>query len=221
MVVFFLFRVVYWALLYTPGTSTALYSYFAHASNSPVMVFELLMNRLWHVPLHVFFTLFAAVGYMFITWIFYSQTAVWVYSFLNWSAAMAPAFYLGLLVAFVIFHFFCMLLDFVRDKLFHCQSRVEDVVAVTDAAPTAVASASAAGDIEMGTLSAKATTAESSTVVPATAIPVEAVAVTAEVVAEEKVAVVAAAEEEKLETIELDDGTQSAKAPAPESVAMA
>lgn len=112
--------VVYWALLYTPGQNTAISSYFAHASNSPIMVFEIFFNRLTRAPSHILFYLAQVLGYMFLTWIVHAGSGIWVYSFLDWTSRIAVAYYLGLFVFFVLIYYLVLGFETLRNRFFNC-----------------------------------------------------------------------------------------------------
>ncbi|KAI9344904.1 hypothetical protein BDR26DRAFT_856925 [Obelidium mucronatum] len=73
-----------------------------HAFNSIVMISELILGR---VPLSYAFLVpfvFISLSYLALVYVFYRTTGIWAYSFLNTSKSFAWAWYLGIIVFFLL-----------------------------------------------------------------------------------------------------------------------
>eukprot|EP00698_Gefionella_okellyi_P004298 TRINITY_DN13981_c0_g1_i1.p1 TRINITY_DN13981_c0_g1~~TRINITY_DN13981_c0_g1_i1.p1 ORF type:complete len:300 (+),score=23.90 TRINITY_DN13981_c0_g1_i1:69-968(+) len=123
--------IVYWTLLAPANPSGT--TFLVHAVNSPMMLLETMFNHIDHVPLHVIFQVSTALIYMFYSWIWYGAANLWIYTFLDWSSRWAAAFYIGLLIAFVIFYFLVFGLTKLRNRV--CALRNPKQLSANDVIP--------------------------------------------------------------------------------------
>ncbi|KAJ3063679.1 hypothetical protein HDU98_000528 [Podochytrium sp. JEL0797] len=116
----YIVTIVYWAMIFpTASHETAFLMWLTisqHAANSIIVITELVLGRVPLVYAHLTVFLLVAFSYLAITQIFYLQTKIWAYNFLNTSAPMAWAYYVGVGVFFVIVFYAMTAVHIWRDQ---------------------------------------------------------------------------------------------------------
>eukprot|EP00343_Euplotes_focardii_P011509 CAMPEP_0205831824 /NCGR_PEP_ID=MMETSP0206-20130828/45250_1 /ASSEMBLY_ACC=CAM_ASM_000279 /TAXON_ID=36767 /ORGANISM="Euplotes focardii, Strain TN1" /LENGTH=289 /DNA_ID=CAMNT_0053136821 /DNA_START=26 /DNA_END=895 /DNA_ORIENTATION=- len=116
----FLVDVVLWVILY-PTTDDASFlleftSIVQHGVNAGFMLAELAMNRLTLRRAHVLFVVLWACLYAVFAWIMHAAANFYAYDFLDTSVPEAPLWYVGLLVAHVLFYALACALSWAKER---------------------------------------------------------------------------------------------------------
>ncbi|KAI9314527.1 hypothetical protein BX666DRAFT_1967542 [Dichotomocladium elegans] len=119
--------VVYWALLNSGGPSSPFSTWInvsVHGVSFFLMMFEVIFSRMQMMTRMVLLVFIQVVVYMFLSFVVYAATGIWVYSFLDWSKGpIDAAYYIGVGAAFVVVFFLQMGFHWIRDAVARLSGR--------------------------------------------------------------------------------------------------
>ncbi|KAG0078192.1 hypothetical protein BGZ93_003481 [Podila epicladia] len=114
---------IYWGMLFDPNntmdTLNQYVDYSHHGVDFACILFEMVLNRMNLLYIHVLGPICMIILYMFLAWVYFAARGEWLYGFLDWSkGGIAAAWYTGLLLIFGLLFIMQMFIHRGRDSLF-------------------------------------------------------------------------------------------------------
>ncbi|KAF9287702.1 hypothetical protein BGZ74_001030 [Mortierella antarctica] len=114
---------IYWGMLFDPNntmdTLNQYVDYSHHGVDFACILFEMILNRMSLLYIHVLGPICMIILYMFLAWVYFAARGEWLYGFLDWSkGGIAAAWYIGLLLIFGLLFIMQMFIHRGRDSLF-------------------------------------------------------------------------------------------------------
>ncbi|KAF9319293.1 hypothetical protein BG003_009503 [Podila horticola] len=114
---------IYWGMLFDPNntmdTLNQYVDYSHHGVDFACILFEMILNRMNLLYVHVLGPICMIILYMFLAWVYFAARGEWLYGFLDWSkGGIAAAWYIGLLLIFGLLFIMQMFIHRGRDSLF-------------------------------------------------------------------------------------------------------
>ncbi|KAG0348974.1 hypothetical protein BG004_003136 [Podila humilis] len=114
---------IYWGMLFDPNNTmdpvNEYVDYSHHGVDFACILFEMVLNRMNLLYIHILGPISMIILYMFLAWVYYAARGDWLYGFLDWNkGAIAAAWYIGLLLIFALLFLAQMFLHRGRDSLF-------------------------------------------------------------------------------------------------------
>ncbi|KAG0015441.1 hypothetical protein BGZ81_011685 [Podila clonocystis] len=114
---------IYWGMLFDPNNTMDILNqyvdYSHHGVDFACILFEIILNRMNLLYIHVLGPICMIILYMFLAWVYFAARGEWLYGFLDWSkGGIAAAWYIGLLLIFGLLFLLQMFIHRGRDSLF-------------------------------------------------------------------------------------------------------